>query len=88
MNTKQNAPVSEGSTRIAASSRPPATCISLTINVVTTSVSVVAAPEMPTSPASSGVFTRLPLCPNANECTPSVLKTGWALSHVLEPVVE
>ena len=34
------------------------------------------------------VFTRFPLCPSASARTPSFLKTGWALSQVVEPVVE
>ncbi len=38
--------------------------------------------------ARSVVLTRLPLWPRATERTPSVLNTGCAFSHVLEPVVE
>ena len=49
---------------------------------------VAAAPPFATRAASSWVLTRLPLCPSASECAPSVLNTGWALSHVVEPVVE
>ena len=74
--------------RSAASSRPPPAMISLAIKVVTTSESVVAEPFAPTSSASSGVFTRLPLWPSATAWAPSVLKTGWAFSHVVDPVVE
>ena len=62
--------------------------MSFAISVVTMSESVVAPRFEPTRAASSAVFTRLPLCPSASECTPSVLNTGCAFSHVVEPVVE
>ena len=61
------------------------------------SESVVAAPGMlglisPASRArraSSVVLTRFPLCPNATPVPAAVLRnTGWAFSHVVEPVVE
>jgi hypothetical protein len=77
-----------GRTRIAAASKPPVTVASFAIIVVTRSESVVAPLRAPTIVARSAVFTRLPLWPSASECIPSVLKTGWALSHVVEPVVE
>ena len=87
MNTKLNAPSSVGRSCNAASSRPFDAICSASI-AVTTSVSVVAVPRRPASSARSCVFTRFPLWPKAIERTPSVLKTGCALSHVLEPVVE
>ena len=39
--------------------------------------------------ASSAVLTRLPLCPRQLRCPPRAVlrKTGWAFSHVVEPVV-
>ena len=86
--TKQNAPSSSGRTRIAAASSPPVTAISAASIVVTRSESVVAPPGVPTRRASSWVFTRFPLWPRERECAPSVLNTGCALSHVVEPVVE
>ena len=61
------------------------------------SESVVAAPGMcglirPASrarAARSVVLTRFPLCPNAIPVPAAVLRnTGWAFSHVVEPVVE
>ena len=56
--------------------------------MATRSESVVAAEERPSRETSSPVFTRFPLCPSASARTPSFLKTGWALSQVVEPVVE
>ena len=85
--TKQKAPLSFGSTCMQASSSPPVSVICCTSSVVTMSESVVAAPDG-TMAASSWVLTRLPLCPSASVWAPSVLNTGWALSHVVEPVVE
>ena len=73
---------------MAAASMVPAEGAASAIMVVTMSESVVAWPARPTRSASSAVFTKLPLWPSASECTPSVLKTGCALSHVVEPVVE
>ena len=87
MKTKQYAPWSIGITFIAASSRPWVFGASPAINVVTRSLSVLAEPT-PTIAASSRVFTRLPLWPSATDRTPSVLNTGCAFSHVVEPVVE
>ena len=87
MNTKLNAPARVGRSCNAASSSPFVAICSASI-AVTTSVSVVALPRRPASSASSCVLTRFPLCPRAIERTPSVLKTGCALSQVLEPVVE
>ena len=73
---------------MAAGSRPPVTVISLARSVVTRSESVVAAPALPTRSARSEVLTRLPLWPRASVWMPSVLNTGCALSHVVDPVVE
>ena len=87
MITKQNAPWSWGRTSRAAPSSPLPSIAADSI-VATRSVSVVAVPCAPTRSCSSRVLTRLPLWPSAIECTPSVLNTGWAFSHVLDPVVE
>ena len=85
--TKQNAPSSSGSTRIAAPSRSWCAISDASI-VATKSESVVAAEEWPSRATSSPVFTRLPLWLKESARTPSFLKTGWALSQVVEPVVE
>src|SRR5207245_1982579 len=44
--------------------------------------------SVPASAASVAVFVRLPLWPRANDTSPTLRYTGWALLHVLEPVVE
>jgi hypothetical protein len=55
----------------------------------TRSVSEVTMPSsMPASAASLAVFTRLPLWPRANCSSPTDRYEGWALRHVLDPVVE
>jgi hypothetical protein len=85
--TKQKAPSSSGRTRIAAPSRSW-WAISFASIVATRSESVVAADERPSRATRSAVFTRFPLWPRASARTPSFLKTGCALSQVVEPVVE
>ena len=45
-------------------------------------------PRLPARPASSEVLTRFPLWPRASPREPLVLNEGWALSHVVDPVVE
>ncbi len=52
------------------------------------SESVVAAPRRPARRSSSGVLTRLPLCPSARPRVPFVLNDGCAFSQVVDPVVE
>ena len=44
--------------------------------------------SIPSSPASSSVLVRLPLCPSANPASPTERYTGCALRQVLDPVVE
>ncbi len=53
------------------------------------SLSLVTTPgSIPASAANAAVLVRLPLWPRAKPCSPTERYTGWALCHVLEPVVE
>ncbi len=103
MKVRQNAPLSVGSSFMAACSilESAAACASSAVITSESEVAVIGArrpPEtggVPISPSSraralnSAVLTRFPLWPNASpEPTAVVRKIGCAFSQVVEPVVE
>ena len=88
MATTEYAPTSRGITLQAADSRLPGSAASIAAMISESVLACRSAPPSVIWSRRAPVLVRLPLWPSATSPPLRVLVTGWALSHLLPPVVE